>query len=404
MYDAIVVGARCAGAPTAMLLARRGYRVLLADRSEFPSDTHSTHWIGYDGLARLHRWGLLDRVAASGCPPTRRRVIERSGIRIAGTIPPRDGLPGGYAPRRKVLDSMLVEAATDAGAEFRSRFAVQELLWDGGKVVGVVGKRSGGPSITERARLIVGADGRNSLVARAVNAPVYDILRPQTCCYYTYWADTEIDGLYSWSSPKARRYQIAIPTNDGLVCTLIGWPHAEFAAIRADIEREFFAALDLADGIAQRVHCGRLVERFYGTADLPNYFRRPYGPGWALVGDAGHPKDPMHARGIRDAFRDVELLVEAVDAGLSGRRSFPEAMTEYEQARNVPALSMYQKLRRDLRFPPLPGVEVRLLRAVAEDQGLADLYVGMRTGTVTRMEFEAVAPAPIKQLLDEVAG
>jgi len=163
--------------------------------------------------------------------------------------------------------------------------------------------------------------------------------------------------------------QIPIPTNDGLVCTLIGWPHAEFAAIRANIEREFFAALDLAEGIAQRVHCGRLVERFYGTADLPNHFRRPYGPGWALVGDAGHPKDPTHARGIRDAFRDVELLVEAVDAGLSGRRSFAEAMTEYEHARNVPALSMYQKLRRDLRFPPLPGAEVRLLCAVAEDQG-----------------------------------
>jgi 2-polyprenyl-6-methoxyphenol hydroxylase-like FAD-dependent oxidoreductase len=402
MYDVIVVGARCAGAPTALLLARRGYRVLLVDRSEFPSDTLSTHWIGYEGLARLQRWGLLDRVAASGCPPTQRRVIERSGLRIAGTIPPRDGLPGGYAPRRTVLDLLLVDAAIGAGAEFRSRFAVRELVCDAGQVVGVVGSSNGGQPVAERARLIVGADGHNSRVARAVNAPAYNISPPATCCYYTYWADTEVDGLYSWNSPKARRYQLAIPTNDGLVCTLIGWPHSDFPAIRANVEREFLAALELAPGIAQRVRCGRRVERFYGTADLPNHFRRPYGSGWALVGDAGHPKDPMAARGIRDAFRDVELLVEAVDAGFSGRTTFTDAMARYEQARNAAALPIYQRLCADVRFPPLPDPEVRLLTTLGEDQALANLYVGMRTGTVTRAEFQAAAPSAINALLKDI--
>src|SRR5438128_9064913 len=109
MYDAIVVGARCAGSPTAILLARRGYRVLLVDRAEFPNDTLSTHWISYEGLVRLRRWGVLDRVADSGCPPTRRRLIERSGIRVDGTVPPRNGMPGGYAPRRTALDWILLE-------------------------------------------------------------------------------------------------------------------------------------------------------------------------------------------------------------------------------------------------------------------------------------------------------
>lgn len=400
MYDVIVVGARCAGAPTAMLLARRGYRVLLVDRADFPSDTLSTHWVGYEGLVRLQRWGVLKDVVASGCPPTHRRVIERSGLRVAGTIPTRDGLPGGYAPRRTVLDWVLIKAAALAGVEFRSRFAVRELLWDRNEVVGVVGSSNGMQPLVERARLTVGADGHNSLVARCVAAPTYDAAPRRTCCYYTYWAETDIDGLYSWSSPKARRYQIAIPTNDGLVCTLIGWPHAEFPAIRANAATEFLAALELAPEIAQRVSRGRRVERLYGTADLPNHFRRPYGPGWALVGDAGHPKDPMQARGIRDAFRDVEFLAEAADAGLSGRTNFADAMAGYERERNAAALPTYRRLQADVQFQPPPEFELNLMRAAAEDQALADLYVGMRAGTVTREEFRTAAPAEIKILLD----
>jgi flavin-dependent dehydrogenase len=246
---------------------------------------------------------------------------------------------------------------------------------------------------------VVGADGHHSLVARAVAAPRYDSAPPQTCCYYTYWADTALDGLYSWSSSAARRYQIAIPTNDGLVCTLIGWPHTEFQAIRAGLETGFLRTLDLATDIAERVRSGRRLERFYGTADLPNQLRRVAGPGWALVGDAGHPKDPMHARGIRDAFRDVELLVEAADAGLSGRAAFRDAMATYEHARNAAARPLYERLRADVQFLPMVDAERRVLAAVAEDPALADRFMGLRAGTVTRAEFEAAAPAEILRLL-----
>src|SRR6266540_3523787 len=395
MYDAIVVGARCAGSPTALLLARRGYRVLLVDRGEFPSDTLSSHWIGYDGLVRLRRWGLLDQVVASGCPPTRRRVIERSGVRVAGTIPSRDGLPGGYAPRRTALDWILLEAAIAAGVEFRARFSVSDLVWDDGRVVGVVGTTAGAARTAERAKLVIGADGRNSLVARAVGAHVYNVVSSQTCGYYTYWADTALDGLHSWSSSAARRYQIAIPTSDGLVCTLIGWPSAEFHAVRSNLEEAFLSALSLAVDIAERVRCGRRVERFCGTADMANMFRRPYGPGWALVGDAGHPKDPMHARGIRDAFRDAELLADAADAALSGRTEWMAAMADYEALRNAAALPIYERLCAQLRFPAASEAEFRFLSAVSEDQAVSDRFVGMRAGTVKQEEFLEAVPEPI---------
>jgi 2-polyprenyl-6-methoxyphenol hydroxylase-like FAD-dependent oxidoreductase len=368
------------------------------DRAEFPSDTLSTHWIGYDGLVRLSRWGLLGRVAASGCPPTRRRVIERSGVRVAGTIPPRDGMPGGYAPRRTALDWILLEAAIAAGVEFRARFSVSDLEWDDGRVVGVVGTTAGAARNAERARLVIGADGRNSLVARAVGAHVYNVIPSLTCGYYTYWADTALDGLYSWSSSAARRYQIAIPTSDGLVCTLVGWPSAEFHAVRRNLEEAFLSALSLAPEIAERVRCGRRAERFYGTADLANVFRRPYGSGWALVGDAGHPKDPMHARGISDAFRDAELLVDAADAGLSGRKEFIVAMADYEAVRNAAALPIYERLCAQQRFPASSDAEFRFLSAVSEDQAVSDRFLGMRAGTVKQEEFLEAAPEPIRHL------
>src|SRR5262252_7480664 len=158
MYDAIIVGARAAGAPTAMLLARKGHRVLLVDRASFPSDTLSTHYIHQPGVARLRRWGLLDRLVATGCPPSRSLTFDVGPFALAGTPPPSDGVAEGFAPRRTVLDSLLLEAAADAGAEVRTGFPVDELVFEDDAVVGI---RSG--DTVERARIVIGADGRNSL-------------------------------------------------------------------------------------------------------------------------------------------------------------------------------------------------------------------------------------------------
>src|SRR5688572_19295131 len=172
-YDAIVVGARCAGSPTAMLLAREGYRVLLVDRAAFPSDTVSTHVVHAPGVAALRRWGLADRVIASGCPPIDRYSFDFGPFTLGGTPRPHEGSSTAYAPRRTVLDGVLVEAAADAGAEVRERFTVEEVLFEDGRAVGIRGHGSDGRSVVERAGVIVGADGWRSRVARAVDAEEY---------------------------------------------------------------------------------------------------------------------------------------------------------------------------------------------------------------------------------------
>jgi flavin-dependent dehydrogenase len=315
MYDAIVVGARCAGSPTAMLLARKGYRVLLLDRASFPSDTLSVHYIHQPGVARLQRWGLLDEVAASNCPPVRTQRFDVGPFALTGAPPPTDGASDGYAPRRTVLDTILVDAAGTAGVEVRERFSVNELVADGERVVGIRGHAAGGAPVTETARIVVGADGLHSLVARGVQAPAYDTRPTSTCAYYSYWSDLPVTGVEIYSRP-GRLISVG-PTNDGQTLAIVYWPVAAFREVRTDVEGAFRDALALAPDLTERARAGRRSERFRGTADLPNYLRRPYGPGWALVGDAGYHKDPITAQGISDAFRDAELLAEAIDDGFA---------------------------------------------------------------------------------------
>src|SRR3954469_13407024 len=173
-YDVIVVGARCAGAPTAMLLARKGYRVLMVDRATFPSDTVSTHVIHAPGVAALRRWGLLDGVVGTGCPPIEKYSFDFGPFTIAGTPRPSDGISTAYAPRRTVLDKILVDAASAAGAEVREHFIVEDVVVEGGDVVGIRGHGEGGRTVFERARVVIGADGRNSHVAKAVGPRQYN--------------------------------------------------------------------------------------------------------------------------------------------------------------------------------------------------------------------------------------
>ena len=395
MYDAIIVGARCAGAPTAMLLARRGHRVLLVDRATFPSETMSTHMVKPPGIARLERWGLLEAVAGSGCPAITRFSSDAGDCRLAGSPTPLDGVAEAYAPRRTVLDKILVDGAAEAGAEVREGFAVDHLLVDGDRVVGI---RGGGRStMQERAQIVVGADGRHSFVARAVDAPAYDTRPPLTTTYYTYWTDVPTDGLESYIGD--RRFSIAFPTHAGLTCTFHQWPRDEFQVVRADIEGSVLRALEaLAPDLAERVRAGRRAERFAGTAELPSFFRRPYGPGWALVGDAGYHRDPLTAWGITDAVRDAELLAEAIDAGLSGRRRMDEALAEYERRRNEAARPAYEATCRRAAFEPLPADELRLRAALRENPTETSRYLGATFGTVPIREF--FAPENVRRIID----
>lgn len=366
MYDAIVVGARCAGSPTAMLLAQQGYRVLLLDRSAFPSDTFRNHFLQQTAVARLQRWGLLERVVASNCPPIATVVTDLGDGPLSSPIGSTDGLSVTFAPRRFVLDTILVEAAAAAGAELRERFTVRELLWDNGRVVGVRGRAHDGGVVTERARIVIGADGAHSLVAQQVGAPRYNEHPALTFGYFSYFSGMPVNGNEVWFRPGAA--YINFLTNDDLTCAAIQLPNADFPAFRADIEGNFLRAIDRVPELAARVRAGRREERWYGTADLPNFFRKPHGPGWALVGDAGYHKDPILAQGINDAFRDAEILADALDAGFSGRAPLGQALAAYETRRNEAAQPTYEENLAAAALTPFPP-EVLAQRAAARVAG-----------------------------------
>lgn len=335
-----------------MLLARRGYRVLLLDRVSFPSDTIRSHFIHHGGVAALQRWGLLEEVLDSDCPPIYWRISHLGDFPLRIAAESGDGVNFNLAPRRFVLDTILARAAVAAGAELRERFTVHELLFEDGRVIGVGGRQGGGAMIAERARIVVGADGLHSIVAKATAAPSYDEHPAQTFAYYSYFSDVPLDGIEVYVRPE-ERIHINFPTNHGLSCVAIQAPIGGFHAFRADIEGSFFRAIKEVPELAERVRVDRREERWYGTADLPGFFRKPYGPGWALVGDAGYHKDPITAQGITDAFRDAELLAEAIDAAFGGGERLGSALGGYERRRNEAAHEAYLKACLEASFLPI---------------------------------------------------
>lgn len=400
MYDVAVVGARCAGSPTAMLLARKGYRVLLVDKATFPSDTISTHFVHAPGIAKLKRWGILDKVVASNCPPVHSYCLDFGLFSLTGYPPPIDGVATSYGARRTVLDKILVDAAVEAGAELREQFIVEEVCFEGNRAAGVRGRSRSGTNITEKARLVVGADGLHSAIARMVGAPMTLAKPAVACCYYTYWSGVSAKRVELY--PRNRRFMVAFPTNDDLVCTLMEWPQDEFHLVRTDIEGYFMKTFELAPGLAQRIRAGKREARFLGTGDLPNYFRKPCGPGWALVGDAGHHKDPNMALGISDAFRDAELLADAIDKGLSGHQPLDEALEDYERQRNQAARPAFELNFEAATLQPPPPEMQALFSALRGNQTETDRLVGAMVGTVSIPEF--FAPDNVQRIVATAAG
>jgi 2-polyprenyl-6-methoxyphenol hydroxylase-like FAD-dependent oxidoreductase len=385
MYDVIVVGARVAGSATAMLLARKGYKVLLVDKAAFPSDTMSTHQVQLPAVARLKRWGLLDRVIASNAPAARQVRFDIGPVVLQGKFPEFEGIDALYSPRRYILDKILVDAAVEAGAELHENFIVDEILRDDDRVTGIRGHAKEGQSVAEQARVIVGADGRHSLVAKAVQPEKYHEHPAQSLAYYTYWADVPLSGGEVYG--RGPRSIGLWPTNDGLTMSYIAWPVKEFNTFRSNIEANVMSTFDLVPELGQRMRSGRRVEKFVGTADLPSYFRKPYGSGWALVGDAGLVKDPITGQGINAAFRDAELLTEALDRGLSGQQPLTTALAGYEQQRNAAELPIYQFTLELASFAP-PALEQQLLfAALQHNQAATDQFFGMFTGAVPMSEF-----------------
>jgi flavin-dependent dehydrogenase len=295
-------------------------------------------------------------------------TIDLGNLPLTGYDLSVDGVPIGLGPRRSALDAVLLDAAIEAGVEFRPAFPVAELTSDGDRVTGVRGR--GG--VAERARVVIGADGRNSTIAKQVAAPAYAEQPTLTCWYFSYWGGVSDDGLEIIGTD--RRLIFAFPTNDDLFAIFVAWPITELSAIRSNVEREFMAVIDRMPRLSERVRAGRRAERFYGAAQLPNFLRRPHGPGWALVGDAGCHEDPARALGVCDALRDADLLADSLSDALSGASSEADALSQYERRRNDATLDEYHDNIRAARLMEPPPELIERLAAIRDDPGATSRF------------------------------
>ncbi|WP_030723189.1 NAD(P)/FAD-dependent oxidoreductase [Streptomyces griseus] len=383
MYDVIVIGARCAGSPTAMLFARQGYRVLLLEKARFPQDTLSSHYIHQPGIALLHRWGLLDELRKAGCRPIDHQSYEAPGVRLDGFSLPVDGQRTTYAPRRFVLDPILAHGAVAAGVEFRESCAVTDLVFEGDRVVGVRYTTPGGASATDRATLIVGADGMRSLVARKAGAPNVVEHPRQTCTYYSYWAGVPAHfELYS----RPGRWIGVIPTNDDLTLLMAYFPQDEFASIRKAVEPAYLDAFrTTAPELYDRMKAGERVEQLYGTGHQQNFFRKAFGPGWVLVGDAVNHKDSITARGITEAFIQARTLTEHIGERLHDDEGLQAALERYEQDLEENHTSFYRAALNVAELKPEGRTE--MLRKLVGHQELTDRYFSTLSGACSIDDF-----------------
>ena len=264
----------------------------------------------------------------------------------------------------------------EAGAEVRQGWTVDEFVSDGDRVVGVRGRHRDERSVIERAKVVVGADGRNSRLARFVHAAMYECRESLTCWYFSYWHGVEARGLEVYF--RGSRVIFAFPTSDGLLATFVGWRREELSRVRSDIEREFMAVVDLVPDFSARLRAGTRAERFFGATDVPNFLRRPHGSGWALVGDAGCHKDPLLALGICDAFRDADRLADAIDGGLSGRCPLDDALAAYWRDRDAATLGDYQQNLRAAALGPPPAEELRIRAEIRGDDVATRRYFWAR--------------------------
>lgn len=383
-YDVIVVGARCAGSPTARLLARAGYRVLVVDRATFPGDTISTHLIHPPGVAALRRRGLSGCLEATRCPPIRTYSFDFGPVTITGT-PGTGDASVANCPRRTVLDKLLVDAAAEAGAEIREGFTVSGVVFEDDRVTGVKGHGRNGPAVTEHARLVVGADGWQSTVAKAVRPGHYHEKPRLQCSYYTYFSGLPMDGRFEVYIRPDRGFA-AMPTHDDLTLVIADWPFAEFEANKKDIEGNYLKTFELVPAFAERIRAASREARFVGTA-VPNFFRTPSGPGWALAGDAGYTKDFITGQGISDAFRDAELCATAIGEAFSGVCSFENAMTRYQSVRDQHVLPMYEFTAQLATLQPPSPELAQLLGAVPGNREAMDAFVQVYAGVTSPAVF-----------------
>ena len=363
-YDVVVVGARPAGAATAMLLAREGLSVLVVDRGRYGADTLSTHALMRAGVVQLSRWGLLDRVIDLGTPPARRVTFRYGDAVVPVEVRPSHGVDALYAPRRTVLDPILVDAARSAGAKVRFGTTVTGVLRDlRGTVTGISARDRAGSTFTVDARMVIGADGINSTIGDAVGARYERVGTSTAAVTYGYFADLPVDGYESnW---RALASSGAIPTNDGLTCVFASSSRSGIG--RGGLEPLTRIVASSSPDLAARLSTATPVGLFRTFNGRPGHIRRSWGPGWALVGDAGLYRDPLIAYGLTAALRDADLLARAVLAG------------------GLPSLRDYQATRDRLSTPLFEIADV-LASHRWTDVEVADLLLDLNTALVADLD------------------
>ena len=348
--DVLIVGARCAGAPLAMLLARKGFRVTALDRSAFPSETLSTHFIWPEGVAALRRWSVLDQILAADPARCTHWFASTADGDRREALEAVDGIAYAISLRRFKLDALLVRAAREAGADVRERAVFDRLIFDDGRVTGIRGHDAkSGERFEARGSIVIGADGRDSLFARAVGAAEYNSAPSMTASYYTYTIDGQTDRATLELYTRSPREFLVTPTDEGLTMVNLVIGSALIPAFRKSVKSNFFAAFDHCPQLADRVRAAQLVAPVAGAVNLPNFYRQSHGPGWALVGDAGYHRDPIRAQGIHDAFLDAEDMADAIDRGLRTNSLLPE-LRAHQTRRDDRTSGSYERSLRAARF------------------------------------------------------
>ncbi|MFD7168245.1 NAD(P)/FAD-dependent oxidoreductase [Streptomyces violascens] len=396
----IVVGARAAGAPAAMLLARAGYRVLMLERARFPKDTLSTLYIHQPGVAALDRWGVLPDVVKTGAPALDNVRYTIGDISLEGCSWPADGNAASYAPRRYLLDSILAQAAVAAGVEFRDNCSVNDLVWEDGRVVGVrIGSVRGGGGTVERARLVVGADGMRSTVAAKVEAPLVIEDPSLTCAYYSYWSGLPAQ-FRLFEAPG--RWVGTVPTNDGATLVAGYFPQSEFNNVRGDALNALLECVArTAPEVREQMAGGSRLERVHGTGDQRNFFRQAAGPGWALIGDAGHHKDSITARGITDGFFQSQLLADCIGDSLQDPDRLTAALESFSVQRTEALMPYYRSTLKTGRLSA-PGHQLDMLRAISTSPELSSRYFSTMSGVCPVDEF--LTPELLELMAERVAA
>jgi 2-polyprenyl-6-methoxyphenol hydroxylase-like FAD-dependent oxidoreductase len=394
VFDAIIVGAGVAGSATALLTQRASHPVLLLN-NDTAAPAHAAEIVWHAAVAKLNRWGLQEEFEALGAPAITRVRVNLWGTALTGSPTPLGRVDRFYAPLRSSLDKMLQEEAARVGVVVRNGFEVTELIKSGNVVSGVRGRNAEGAVVEETAKVVIGADGRDSFVASSVKAPFTDQRTPGCVCVYGMWSGVALTEAH-FSIREGAAYEL-VSSQSGLTRAAVYWSESAHPNSGHAPESAYLSILKSDERVASLLADGRVEGSLAVTLDAPAFMRQGQGPGWALVGDAGYYENPITAQGIVNAFRDAEFLAMALDEAFSGRRPLHAALRDYDVNRTENAASMYEATDRRSRLKTPPPEIRQMIAALPGNQEDTDQCLGVDPGSVSIDDF--LAPDNVKRII-----